>query len=295
MTRIAFATFAGAPEIADDDRLAVDAFSARGVDVIGVPWDGPDALPDALQEADVSGLVLRSCWNYHRAPERFHAWLDALERANVPVVNATSLARWNLSKVYFRDLAARSVAVPTSVFVPPGDPRSLRDVIEEAALDEVVVKPWISMNGWDTWRSSRTLAASHEAAWRALVATRGMLVQRYLREIEQGGELSFVFFGGVFSHALRKVPRAGEFRVQVEYGGARLSLRPSASLIEQARAILEAAPCATTYGRVDGVEVDGRLHLMELEVLDPTLFFEIDPWAAERFAEAVVHGLLTPG
>jgi glutathione synthase/RimK-type ligase-like ATP-grasp enzyme len=292
MKRVAFATSSDEPDLAADDRLALPALATSGIDVLASPWDSPRAEPRALLDAGVDAVVLRSCWNYHRAEARFGEWLHSLESEGLRVVNPAPLAHWNLSKLYLGELAARGVPVPATAYVSPADPTPLAEVLERHGLDEAVVKPWVSMNGWDTWRVSRASAAHLEPAWRALVGSRGLMVQRYLPEIEREGELSFVFFDGVFSHALRKRPCAGEFRVQVEHGGVREPLDPAAALVDEARSILLAAPYPTVYGRVDGVVVDGRLQLMELEVIDPTLFFALGPRAPARFAAALSRALL---
>ena len=126
------------------------------------------------------------------------------------------------------------------------------------------------------------------------LATRDTIVQPYLPEITDG-EWSFIFFDGVLSHAVRKRPVAGDFRVQPQYGGVTTKETPRPELVEQAAAILAAVPEEVEhpplYARVDACEVDGELLLMELEIIEPQLFFRCDPESADRFADAVVRAL----
>jgi glutathione synthase/RimK-type ligase-like ATP-grasp enzyme len=112
------------------------------------------------------------------------------------------------------------------------------------------------------------------------------LLQPFVPSISRG-ELSFVFFDGVFSHGVTKRPPVGEWRVQHEYGGVSEPFVPAAAQVREATALLARAAPGTVYARVDAVELDGRLHLMELEVVEPELFFRHHPDAPRRFADAL--------
>jgi hypothetical protein len=112
-------------------------------------------------------------------------------------------------------------------------------------------------------------------------------VQPYLPEIETGGELSMLFFDGVYSHAVCKRPRPGDYRVQFQYGGTNETVEVAPSLIAQARACVLAAPSLPVYARVDGVVKDGQFLLMELEAFEPLMFLARHPEAPARFARAV--------
>ncbi len=120
-----------------------------------------------------------------------------------------------------------------------------------------------------------------------------MLVQPFLPEIMHGGELSMLFFDGVYSHAVRKRPKPGDYRVQFQYGGTTESIEVEPSLVAQARACALAAPSLPVYARVDGVVRDGAFLLMELEIFEPLMFLAQHPEAPERFARAVQGRLAT--
>ncbi len=113
------------------------------------------------------------------------------------------------------------------------------------------------------------------------------MVQPYLEELVRKGEWSLVFLGGRFSHAVLKRPAPGDFRVQKEFGGRLVPAEPTSQAIEEAQAILAAAPKPHLYARVDAVEIEGRLVLVELEMIEPELFFWADPAAPLRFVEAL--------
>jgi glutathione synthase/RimK-type ligase-like ATP-grasp enzyme len=283
--KLVFATHAAQPSLAADDVLALPALSALGFEVVASPWDAAPVAADAT--------VTRSCWDYHRRPQAFAAWVLGLVGRGVPLVNPAQLLLWNLRKTYLRDLEAQGAAVPPTAWVPAGDPRSLADVLAQHGLDAVVVKPVVSLSGEDTWRSSRAAVAGHEPAWRALVASRDLMVQAFLSEIASEGETSLVFFAGAFSHAVRKTPRAGEFRVQSDHGGTRVAAAPTPACLAEAQRLIAGLSPAPTFARVDLVPHAGRWFVMELELIDPELFFAFDPASPDRFARTLAAALRT--
>ena len=271
--------------LAEDDRRLVAPLERRGFKIVPLVWDAaPPAEPPAA-------IVVRSCWDYHRKQAAFKRWLAAAEQGPVPVWNPPAVLRWNLDKHYLRDLAARGVAIPRTVFVPQGAATSLAALLDEHGLAEVVVKPAVSLSAYRTWRSDPGQAGAHQAEFAALLADGAALVQGFVPEVLTAGELSLVFVEREFSHAVRKRPRAGDFRVQMDHGGTREPYTPPAWMITRAAACLDAVPGPLLYARVDGFEVDGELVLMELELLDPVLFFGVEPAAAERMAAAIAARL----
>ncbi|EYF07107.1 ATP-grasp domain-containing protein [Chondromyces apiculatus] len=291
---IAFLTSDQDPELTPDDQLAVQELDQLGIRVTPLVWDAPEVDLAHLQQFDL--LVLRSCWDYHHKTAGFCAWLDAVERAGLPLHNPVPVVRWCLDKSYLDALASRGIAIPTTLWIEPGTDTTLNDLLHRGAFrdDAVVVKPAISMLGQDTWRASRADLAEHEAPFQDLLRTRKLMVQEFLPEVLDHGELSLIFIANRFSHAVRKLPKPGEFRIHAEHGGTRDLFVPSPALVTQAEAVLEAARALTgdpahrlLYARVDGIDVGGRLTLIELELIDPYLFLRYAPGAPYRFAQAI--------
>lgn len=278
--RVGFATWDGAPALTADDRLALGPLAAHGIAV--VPFDWRAGVP-----AGLDAVVLRSCWDAHKRLPEYRGWLDALEAGSVPVLNPVPVVRWNLDKAYLRELAAGGARLPATAWIARGEAPDLGALLEAYDLDEVVVKPIVSATAWRTWRTSRADAARDQAEFKALVADSAVLVQAFVPEVLVEGEVSLVFFHGAFSHALRKRPAAGDFRVQQDFGGSREPFVPTPRLLAQAEAVLALAAPGLLYARVDGIEVDGALVLMELEVIDPELYLVADPEAPARFAAAL--------
>jgi hypothetical protein len=116
----------------------------------------------------------------------------------------------------------------------------------------------------------------------------GVMVQEFMEEVSTRGEWSLVFFSGQFSHAVVKTPKAGDFRVQHDFGGSEHSAQPPDSVIQAASRAIAAVESVPLYARVDGVESGGQFLLMELELIEPVLFLKLAEGAADRFAEVIV-------
>jgi glutathione synthase/RimK-type ligase-like ATP-grasp enzyme len=282
---VALVTCAAYPELSDDDRLLLPALEAAGFEPVARRWDDPDE-PWARHAA----VVVRSCWDYHRRAAEFHAWLDRLETAGARVFNPVPILRWNADKRYLRDLASAGIAVVPTAWVDEREEGSLAALAGARGWRRVVVKPSVSATAFETWRTGPVVTDDDEQRFRRLTGERPVLVQPYLPEIE-GGELSLVFLGGRYSHAVLKRPRPGDFRVQIDFGGTVESVRPDPHVVETATRVLRAAPSDTLYARVDLCLVAGRVQLMELEVLEPALFFQTEGDAPGRFAEALARAL----
>lgn len=282
---IGFATAADYATLTDDDRAAIAPLEERGARIIPLIWTEP--LPDLPLDA----VVIRSCWDYHLRAAEFEAWMDELAGRGVAVINPPALVRWNLHKQYLLDLAGRGVPIVPTVRLTQGDTRTLEDVLRAEGWDEAVVKPAVSLNAWETWRCSPDTARDDEARLAALLARGDVLVQPFIRAVSTDGEWSLVFFADRFSHAVRKRPKAGDFRVQVEHGGSVEAVEPAADLIEAASRVVAALPLRPVYSRIDGVVVDGELLLMEAECIDPVLFLTQCPTAPVAFADALLAAL----
>jgi glutathione synthase/RimK-type ligase-like ATP-grasp enzyme len=284
--RIALVTYHRLPGLSADDQLLLGSLAARGIPAEPAAWDDA-AVPWGSYDA----LVIRSTWNYHTVFEAFGAWIDRVEALGIPLWNPPRVLRWNASKTYLRELAERGVDVVPTRWVAGDGGLKIADVLHDAGWVDAVVKPAVSASAYETWRVDATrVTANDEARFRELCARPGgAMIQRFVPELPRDGEWSLMFVGGEYSHAVLKRPRADDFRVQHEHGGSAESLAPPAHVLETARAIMARAPANWLYARVDGVEIGGRFVLVELEMLEPSMFLAADPGAADRFAAAIRH------
>ncbi len=285
--RLALATYRRLPDLAPDDRLLIPALATLGITAAPLVWDD-----GAAQWGDLDAVVVRSCWDYHLRLGEFLHWLERLEQRGIPVLNPPALVRWNTDKSYLLDLAARGIAIVPTHRVQRGGITSLSSVLDQLETDEAVVKPAVSASAHATWRTSQVQADGDDEQFRTLVAAGDVLVQPLVRAIAESGEWSLVCFGGAASHAVLKRPAAGDWRVQVELGGSAKLCPGPAALVQGAGRVLAAARAeGSAYARVDGYLENDGLVLMELELIEPQLFLELESRAPERFARAIAAAL----
>jgi hypothetical protein len=220
-------------------------------------------------------------WGYPFAPRQWAEAVDRWEREGVPLRNPASVLRWNADKSYLGRLGERGAPVVPALYAD----RLSTQLLEEAALrfgtDRLVAKPRISSTAWQTirWSPGHSLDGGPEGA---------AIVQPYLPAIESSGEVSMIFFGGAFSHAIAKRPQPGDFRVQPEFDGIIAAYRPDAAEHEAAARILAAVEEPLLYARIDLMRgLDGAPQLIELELIEPDLYLGYDEGAGARFAKAV--------
>ncbi len=283
---IAFATYSGLPDGTPDDRLLLPALAERGIDVRFVAWDDAEADWTAFR-----CVVVRSTWDYYRRPADFLIWLDRLEAAGSRVFNSIEVMRPNVDKRYLRDLQHQGVHVVDTEWIMPGESVDLRGVMTRRGWSEAVAKPAVSAGAFETFRVSASDAASHQARLGALAERGAILVQPFLPEIAADGEWSLVYFDGRFSHATLKRAQPGDFRVQLRYGGTESGAAAPPAARLAADRLMGLLPKTPLFARVDGVMLSGAFALMELELIEPALFFHCDAFAPARFADALVNRL----
>ncbi|MEM9405303.1 MAG: hypothetical protein AAGA81_04630 [Acidobacteriota bacterium] len=290
MKRVAFITCAKKPDLTDDDQAAAEAL-ARDVAVEPLVWGG---AAERWQAFDL--LVLRSCWDYHLRRAEFLDWLEAVERSGTPLENTPQRVAWNSEKTYLRELEAAGLdTVPTewlsAAQLLEGGGDAVRRRLAERSWDRAVLKPTVSASGLHTFTTSPELLRMQEAEIRAAASHGDLMLQPFLPEIEARGEWSLLFFGGEFSHAVLKKARDGEFRVQSDFGGSATLAEAPPALIADAKRVLRVLGRPPLYARIDGVDRDGRLLLVEAELIEPQLFLRLDEQAPRRFAEALKRRL----
>lgn len=280
--RIALATYAAEPHLAPDDRLLIPALGRLGIEGVPAVWSDRSV---AWQAYD--GVVLRSCWDYHLRFDEFQLWLRALERDQVRVWNPPSTVRWNSDKRYLLDLARRGVATIPTMIAVRGHAETVESIAAAEGWTRFVIKPAVSASGYETYALTTPLDTAARAAIARVSAIGDVLVQPFADEVPVNGELSLMFFDGVFSHAAVKRARRGEFRVQTEHGGSVEPATAERSLVARASEVIHALDARPLYARVDGIARGDAFLVMELELIEPNVFMSHSPNAAEQFASAI--------
>lgn len=275
--RIAFVTQASHPEIEDDDRPLAAALARRGAVVLSVPWDDAGFAWDKVDLA-----LLRSPWDYYRRFDEFLVRLAQIETAT-SVVNPPPLVRWNADKRYLSELSAKGIRTVPTVFVAQGEVARLDELCRHRGWDAVVLKPAVSADSWETIRIEPSLYSEGQAYLERHRAHREIMVQPFVRDVEEGGEHCLMFFGGEYSHT---VVKNSAFRGGRHVGPEGRSIEPGPDAVEMARDVLARTDLSgVPYARVDlARDNEGAPMLMELELFEPTLFFREKPGSEEVLA-----------
>lgn len=262
-----------------DDAMLAGALDDLGILVKPVVWS-------ELPSVECDAVVIRSTWDYHLHCDEFMRALRAAEKSGITVWNSPDVVAWNAHKGYLRDLQSAGIPIVPSHWVDKGTNLNLRGIIAQTGWSDVVVKPAVSAGAYRTFRVSLPVEAPDEASFSDAVEVGDVIIQPYLREIGDG-ELSLIFVEGNFTHAVRKRPAPGDFRVQAQFGGTTEAVVPDAGVVASARAFLRVLSETPLYARVDGCMVDGAFVLMELELIEPDLFFGTSDSGCRRLASAL--------
>lgn len=276
--RIVLVTGAEMAKPDPETHYLVAALAQLGVAADIVPWDAP------VDWAAWPLVVVRTPWDYFRRLPEFLAWAERTRRL-ARFVNPYEVIDWNSHKQYLRGLAEAGIATVPTLWLDHGC-GDARARLAARGWGEVVVKPAVSIGAIGALRAAALDPACLEHLDR-LVAEGDVMVQPFVASVAEAGEVSLVYFGGRFSHAIRKQPAPGDFRVQDMYGGTVHPHQPTAAELAVADAVLARTPAPTTYARIDLVEFDGAPALMEAELIEPELFLGATAEAAMNFARVL--------
>ena len=283
MTRhCAFLTLDERGDFVIDDEHAIEPLARLGWRVATLSWRQAE-----IPWSDFDAVVIRSTWDYWNDVPAF---LDTLARIHrqAPLANPLDLVHWNLAKTYLRDLEGKGVGIVPTLWLDDLLPTALAGHAKRLGGDELVVKPVVGANGEDAFRLRPGDDPERLQAIAGRFRGRPCMLQPFLHAVQEEGEYSLFFFSGEYSHAILKVPAAEEFRSQEERGAEIHPVQPQADLLARGRQTLAAVTPPPLYARVDLVRnAAGEFEVMELELIEPSLYLRTDPGAPERFARAV--------
>ncbi|WP_439881592.1 ATP-grasp domain-containing protein [Pontibacter sp. MBLB2868] len=261
----------------------------KGLPVSYQIWDDP-----AVDWSQFDLVLLKSPWDYFDKIDAFYAWLDKLEQLNCQVLNPVKTVRWNADKRYLKDVQERGLKIVPTVWLEKGQTFDATEAFDILGTEKIILKPSVSGGAKNTFALTREDAAASAASINALLQEEAFLVQPFVEEIKTKGEWSFLFFNGEYSHTILKTAKPGDFRVQHFFGGTIHTPEPPAALLETAHNIVDNFASDCLYARVDGVEINGELYLMELELIEPFLFMAMSEGSLERYYQAVMDHLQVP-
>lgn len=271
-------TYAGAwPEVLD--RLA-GALATAGVAATPTPWTAH--IDDCTQLGEFTLVLPLLAWGYHLDHARWLRACRAWQDAGVAMANPAGVLAWNSDKRYLETLRERGVAIPRTTWSDRITRGQIDAMFDDTGAESLIAKPTVSGGAWKTRRLRRGDALDG-------TPDGGAMIQPYLPTIETEGETSLLYFGGRLSHVVNKRPIAGDFRIQLQYGGLYTAVpTPPPGALALAEQTLAAIDTPLLYARIDMVpDADGRWLLMEAELIEPDFYLDHDPHAGAGFAQAV--------
>lgn len=269
-----------------EDQLIMDAMQEKGLKLHRTNWNDPH-----FDWSSTRSVLFRATWDYFHRFEEFDAWLKRIEPVT-QLINPYEQIMWNIDKHYLLDLAKKGVRIVPTQFIEAGDSRTLAEVVETSGWENLILKPAISGGARHTYKLTAETADQHEAVYQELIAKESMMLQPFLNNIVPKGEVSYMVYGGKFSHAVLKIAKPGDFRVQDDFGGSVHDYQPNAEEIAFAENCAACCDPIPVYARVDVVwDNENQLALAEMEMIEPELWFRMNHNSAHILAEAVYKAL----
>lgn len=278
--KIGILTCARLPELLESDQQLIPLFAKENITAKAAIWDD-----ETVDWTEFDYLIFRNTWDYYQKEEVFNSWLHKIELLGIKTFNPISVIQKNKHKFYLKEIEKEGISILPSIFLEKNSTSNLHDLIPKS-WEKMVIKPAFSAGSYLTKLIDRSELASIQTEFKEYFATKDFLIQEFRPEIKELGETSFIFFDGKFSHAVNKKPVENDFRVQIQYGGKYTLIEPNADLLLQAELILSKVHEKLLYARVDGIVIENKLHLMEIELIEPDLYFDLAEGARERFVEA---------
>jgi len=265
-----------------EDRLVQNALDKTGLRTKRLSWDDPN-----FDWSTTHYILFRTTWDYFDRFDEFSIWLNSVSK-QTKLLNPESLIRWNIDKHYLIDLEAKGVHSTPTLFIEKGSQKTLAQLHQEKNWESTVLKPTVSGAARHTYKLNPKNISKYETIFKELISQEAFMLQPFQKNIVEKGELSLVVIDGIFTHAVLKVAKKGDFRVQDDFGGSVHNYTPTNEEIEFAEKAVKACPSKPIYARVDMfTDNDGHLAVSELELIEPELWFRNNPDAADKLAAAI--------
>lgn len=253
--------------VANEDDTLLDFLKAKEYHITKEIWNDAE-----VKWENYDLVILKSPWDYFDLIEDFYTWLTKLEHQKIRLLNPIDIVKWNADKHYLQEIEKAGLKVTPSTFLSKGERINLITYFELFNTDQLIVKPCVSGGSKNTFKVTATNVEEITATLTQLILNEDFIIQPFLKEIEEHGEWSFLFFNGKFSHAILKKAKEGDFRVQASFGGTVNAKNAPVDYLHSAQLYVNQFAKGCLYARVDGTIIDGEFYLMELELIEPFLF-----------------------
>lgn len=266
------------------DSLLKGPMASLGWRVLDISWRNKQ-----IDWNDFEAVIIRSTWDYQLHCEEFLAVLNVISQSKATLMNCLDLVRWNINKNYLATLESEGVLIVPTLWQENYSAALLENAFATFETDNLIIKPCISAGASDTYRLNKKAQKIEHRELEKLFNKREFMLQPFMPSIIEEGEFSLFYFNSQFSHAILKKPQSNDFRVQEEYGGQLTLIQPSETLKTAAKQALVHLPNKPLYARLDFVRSADSFLLMEAELIEPSLYFNMDAGSPARFARAFVE------
>ncbi len=269
-----------------EDTILAEALRRKGFTVGRKSWSDPE-----FDWSHARAAIFRTTWDYF---DRFDEWKNWLKMVSskTQLINEAELVNWNMDKHYLGELQEHGINVPETRYVEIGEKTSLTLLHEETGWTDTILKPCIAGSARHTYRLNPENLREHEDQFQELIQTEAMMLQPFQHNILTWGEISLMVIGGVCTHAVIKTAKAGDFRVQDDFGGAVSLYEPNAEEMAFAEKAVAACNTLPVYARVDIIrDNQDQLALIEIELIEPELWFRLKPEAADTLADFMARSI----
>ena len=250
--------------VLDEDAFVVNALKAEGLNAIRLAWDDAN-----FDWNSTKCIIFRTTWDYFDRFSEFSVWLTKVSKQTT-LINSEAIIRWNIDKHYLQDLQKNNVHIAETHFIEKGTQTTLKQLHNSLQWNETVLKPCVSGAARHTYKLNAENLDAHETIFQELTSEEAMMLQPFQYNIVEKGEISLIVFNGQFTHAVLKKAKAGDFRVQDDFGGSVHDYQPTAQEIAFAENTVRACKELPLYARVDIFEDNnGHIALSELELIEP--------------------------
>ena len=265
-----------------EDELVINALKEKNLSVVKKDWN------DSIFDWETTRSILfRSTWDYFDKFELFKKWFNKTKNKCL-MINSTETIEWNIDKHYLLDLQEHQIPIPNSEFIKRGSSIDLSLLMQKKNWNEIVVKPTISGAAKNTYRLKEEEIIQFGPTWEKLIYKEDFIVQEFQNNVITEGEVAMIVIGGKFTHAVLKKAKEGDFRVQDDFGGSIAKYNPSEEMVKLAEKCTRILTPIPSYARVDIIWDNLReLAVSELELIEPELWFRLNPNAAQKLAHHV--------
>tara|TARA_B100001248_G_scaffold228104_1_gene186863 strand:+ start:1127 stop:2005 length:879 start_codon:yes stop_codon:yes gene_type:complete len=263
------------------DNLIVQPLSKLGWECEFIPWDSISINWD-----DFDAVIIRSTWDYQQKEKLFFKTLQSIEASTATLYNSLDTVKWNINKRYLLELEKENISIIPTRLYDSFDFDIVNQLFSFFNENKLIIKPCVSANADDTFILEQNKLGSLKPVLENTFSQKDFLVQPFIKNIRIEGEYSLIYFGNRLSHVLLKTPKNGDFRVQEEHGGILKAInKPESSLIDFGNKVMETIPYQCLFSRVDVVRGSNNYLLMEVELIEPSLYFNMDLNSPQMFAE----------